>query len=107
MWSPPDWVATIERAEHSEAKRDAPFEPNRVRTACQQIEVTKNRRASIFRVQELVHEQMDGGSKGIQGKVPHVFRKGKQREGAAEREMCKRSLQCNRDNMSPEHPVRS
>ena len=68
------------------------FKPDTSSTACQKIEMAKNRRSTIFMVQELVHEQMDGGSKGIQGEVPHVFREGKQRKGAAEGEVCKCSL---------------
>ena len=93
MWSPPDWVATIERAEHSEAKRDAPFEPDRVRAAGQQVEVAQDRRPAVLGIQELVHEQVHRRAERVQRKVAHVLREREQRKRRAEREVRERRLQ--------------
>jgi hypothetical protein len=70
-----------------------PFQPYRTGASRQQIEMTQNRRPTIFMVQKLIHKQMHRCTKRIYRKISYIFRKREQGKCSTERKVRKRRLQ--------------
>src|SRR5258708_2539527 len=83
-------------------KLHLPFKPQGTGTTRQEVKVTKDGRACVFRVEKLVHKHVHRRPKGVQRKVPHILRKYEQRKRRAERQVRERRV-CSHSRYKHDH----